>query len=525
MKYLRFVVVVFALLALALSLASCGGGATGISSLDPTLTSNSFPGISFGDFKAVRYNDAGYKDSALNPTLDLHSVVNGDTTTVSVAINDTDANYGVTMEVLYDPAKYTPVTTNFSGLIDTALELAGTRTAGIVSLGQVDVNGKALRSGDFATVTFKAGPARNVLAAGDAHTAPVDTAYDPSQLSVAGAAGFTLTKATAETGDPATYSILATCAIGDGNDDGATNIASLTPMISYLNYGVVISDTNFAVAMTDYDGNGECNISDLTPIGVHLNEQTTGIEVVLSDSATVAGTATTLTSFLWADGAPAVIPPVTTTVWGDIYRQWDGTITEAQVIAADSDADGHVWVSARTTNGTTAQAPFATGLEITVTPFNPSFVITGIDAQIVGATGGTGATAEDFLDGDTASVVANADLTLNITGMSGTYNATNFTAANHIAQGVPAAEYDDQLALIIASTTWDTVIAGDPDLYFTSGVLVPSTGTGTGIAVTVFPDEDPESTGAVRRRRSDGYCAAERYGPFRHRSSLTSPST
>ena len=496
MKHSRFVVLSLLVLMGLLGLWSCGGGTAGFSTDSLTPAVDSFKGISAGDFKAIRFNDAGYRDSALNPTLDLQSVTSGDVTTVTIAVNDTDPMYGVAMELIYDTSKYTPEKVEFGNLISTPVEMASTRTAGLVALGQVDINGVSRRSGDFAVVTFNAGALRTVSAAGDAHSVLMNRTYDPAQLTIAGADGFTLTKATAEAGDPAVYSIYNIFMVGDADDNGESNIADLTPMIAYGNYGVAITDANLATAVTDFSGDGETNISDLTPLGQHLQEVTTGIEIVLGDSATFTGGETPLATLAWADGAGGVRPPVATADWGDIWRAWGGTVTQAECLAADTNTDGTVFISARPTNGTTAFDTFP-GLAITAGPPPPeNVIVTDFTAEIPEATGGSGAGGA-FEAGDTASVVANSSLTLEVTGISGTYNAIAFDPTDLITSGIPQADYDDSLAIVQAAIMWSAANAGAAGMERTADVLLLSAGTGSPITGTVFPDDDPLSTAAT----------------------------
>lgn len=484
----RFVVLSLLVLLMLMASVSCGGGTAGytVSELSPAV--NDFMGISAGDFKAVRFNDAGYRDSALNATLDLQSVREGGVTTVTVAINDMDPMYGVAMELLYDATKYSPEQVEFSGLVGTPVELASTAKAGIVALGQADLKGVALRTGTFAVVTFRDGAARSVSAAGDSHTVLVNRTYDPSQLTVITAAeGFALTKATAESGNPASYNIFNTFMVGDADDNGESNIGDLTPMVSYGYFTEVISDTDLGCAVTDFDGNGETNIADLTPLGQHLQEVTTGIEILLGDDGTFEGTDAALETLDWSSGAGGIRPPATTTDWNDIWRQWGGTVTIEQCTAADTNADGIVFVSARTANGNGTADAFP-GLEITFDAAPENTTVTGIDLEIQGATGGSG-TGGLFVDGDVASVVASSELTITVTGISGTYNAVPFTAAD--SGTVPT--YADALDFVTTNIAYSASNAGAADMRMTSDVLVLSGTTGPSITATVFPDDDPES--------------------------------
>ena len=161
MHRLRLALISLLVLALILGAVACGGGSAGLVDTELALADEVFIGIQNGDFKAVRYNDNGYRDSALNSSMDLAPVDSGDTTTVAIAINDTEPMYGVTLDLHYDPARYSPVEVNFGEMISEPVELAVTRISGLVALGQVDISGEAVRSGEFATVTFAHTPARD----------------------------------------------------------------------------------------------------------------------------------------------------------------------------------------------------------------------------------------------------------------------------------------------------------------------------------------------------------------------------
>ena len=233
----RFVVL---LLLAMVGLVACGGGTSSLIATDLS-ADDAYMGITADDFKVVRTNDAGYRDSSLNRTLDIQSLSTGDLTLVNIAIDDVDPMYGVTLELNYDAAKYNPINVEFKGLIDTPVELAATSVSGLVGLGQVDVNGRMERSGEFATVTFANEPSTVNKAVSAVHDFPMDHTYAPDQLTVPGAVGWEVSQV--DDASPVVCTMHATWAVGDGDSNGQTNVSDLTPLVShgYFN-GDFISD-------------------------------------------------------------------------------------------------------------------------------------------------------------------------------------------------------------------------------------------------------------------------------------------
>ncbi|MCH7471950.1 hypothetical protein IIA79_03255 [bacterium] len=508
MKTHNTVFMVCAMLALGLSLAACGGGNSGAQfSEEPTLAGDTFMGIIEGDFKAVRYNDAGYRDSALNATFDLQTVTSGATTTVTVLVNDADPMFGAALDLHYDVAKYSPVDIGFATLIEDPLELAVTRVSGLVALAQVDAQGAAVRKGEFATVTFLHEPMRQVSAVGDPHDEEVNFSYAPTQVTN-GQEGFVVTKSTAEAGNPCAFMIYSIFALGDGNNDSETNVGDLTPMVSFGNYQGSVSDANYSPAATDYDGNSEVNIADLTPIGIHLGSQTTGIEILLGDDPNFDATDAALSTIPWGDPSPDPFPPATgATDWADVFGTWNGNVTMDELIAADTNTDGTLFVSARTVNSATGNmGPSFTGLPLTYIPPPEGFTLGDFIVQIVNSDNGTG--GDTYGADGTAEVVANSSLTLNISEFSGNYDDGDgpqpFSVPDDLeSMGgfVPDANYDEALIFYGGNATWTEAVGGASGFRSSNldgGVLSFPGGTmGTGLAADVFPDDDPESVAAM----------------------------
>jgi hypothetical protein len=468
----RVILAVLGTVALIASLGSCGGSASLNQEGD-----SAFVGITQGDFKAVRYNDAGYRDGSLNSTLDLSIEEQGANTVVTINVADNDPMRSVGIDLHYNQARLSPADVSFGGVIDTPVQMAHTGIAGLVAVGQSSTKGVALRSGVFATITFKHEPFNGGKTVQAAHSDLLNVAYTANG---ANAQGFSIAPTAVDGATPAIYTVYGIFATGDGDQNGESNIADLTPL--GLALGNAPGSTDLTGANADYDGNGEVNISDITPLGVHITQSTSAIEIMIGDAADA--TDTVLESLAWTagtapNGAAAVTEPAL------CWRNWTGDVTNDDVAAADTNADGTVFVSARATDGTTPGNAFD-GTAITGTPpINADFVISDIDVQV---------DAADVNDGDVITPAANATLTLDIVGISGTYQGTPFTPVD-AGGAVPQAEYDDTLASVKAGATWTSTDVGDAEMRATAPVTILS-GSGPWSAM-VFPDDDPESTGAV----------------------------
>ena len=177
----------------------------------------SFIGVSEGDFRAVRYNDRGYRDSSLNSSIDLRSFNEGGRTVVEIDIADESVLSGVALELHFDAARLSPVSASFSGLMEADVELASFNQPGVVALGQVDADNTAMLSGGFARVEFEAGPQRAQSAAGDAHSNPVIFAYGEGSSTLSSPAStFQFGNSAVTDSAPADYMFWGAFAGGDG---------------------------------------------------------------------------------------------------------------------------------------------------------------------------------------------------------------------------------------------------------------------------------------------------------------------
>lgn len=496
-------ILLFLLLVLGLfSLSSCGGGATGSLGSSFDLPGASADGVTSGDFKAIRFNDRGYADPALNPTLDLRVSQDGATTTVTVLIDDQDPMLGAAVDLFYDPARYSPVNTAFSGLVETPLELASTRRSGIISVGQAATTGTGLRSGEFATVTFANSPLRFAAAAGDAHQAAVSRGYAPSQAGAPNiASGLEVTKAAIDATD-AEYKVYSFFAVGDGNADGSTTLGDLTAMVfnGYFGSANAISVTDWGTMPSDYNGDGETGVTDLTSLGQRLGEATTSIDILIKDNDgnDFAGTETVAATHTWASGSDPARPPAAGTIDVDaLMRIWTGTIDLAAATTADVNNDGIVLLSA-VARGTGASSPAFTDASLQVTrPVGP----VGPDGVVVtGFTGNIAAGTPQPFDSATTAVtlVAGEDVVLEITGISGTYDPGGGDPSENFDGGpsasMPQADYDGALASVQGAAAWSVQSGGDAGFRTTVPVLALAATVGSGIAGSVTPDDDPEST-------------------------------
>ena len=461
--------IVLSLLVLSLMLTACGGGTSGLVADDLN------PGESF---KAVRYTDEGSIDNTLNNTIGLETVTSGDLTTVTISVDDNEPMWGVALDLTYDAGHYTPVSVDFNGLIDTELSFASTKVSGLIGASQVDINGTAVRSGDFATVTFRNEPNRTVSADGDVLPDAVDFIYFPDALTV-GAPEYTLDADTLE------YSFTSAFAQGDGTRDGFITASDITPIGQYWGE-VMIADTDLTPAIGDYNRDGMITVADLSPLGQRYNESVTEFEFWAFDADDTSDTANGVMlgdAIAWGDGVATARGTGAITDWGEVFVVWEGTVDDT-AMPEDTDEDGFVYIACRAVNAEDA-GDFTATTAVTVGPPPPDgFIITEFVIQIENATNGTD---DLFGDGDVATVPANTTVTLNVAEISGTFDGTAFTGDDGTA---PTEDYNDALAAFAAAVNWTATNAGDPDMQMTADVLVLSGPSGDGVTGVVFPDND-----------------------------------
>ncbi|MCB1218474.1 hypothetical protein KDL44_13890 [bacterium] len=513
MKYPRHTaVLLLAIAALIAGLVSCGGGSTldAAAELSPV---ESFIGVSEGDFRAVRYNDRGYRDSSLNSSIDLRSFNEGGRTVVEIDIADESVLSGVALELHFDAARLSPVSASFSGLMEADVELASFNQPGVVALGQVDADNTAMLSGGFARVEFEAGPQRAQSAAGDAHSNPVIFAYGEGSSTLSSPAStFQFGNSAVTDSAPADYMFWGAFAGGDGNQDGESNIGDITPLGILL--GRTVGDSDYSGAKADYDYNTSVNISDITPLAVHLGESTAAVEILLGDSDNFDGSETVVATHSWSSAtAPSASTGTSTTDWSGVWAHWTGEISLADVQAADTDMDGSVYLAART-SGSGASGP----LSVSPTPLTYAaqtvngVEITDFDVMITDES-----STEQTATGGTFNWPANSSYDFEVTGIHGAWDQdgdgspeTAFTPDN--LAGLSQTDYDNALAAVISALSWESSLAGDSsfnDFHSTWGSVINFTPNTSGASGVVFPDDDPDSTSFTTPEGSFGIVLAQ----------------
>jgi hypothetical protein len=479
------------ILAVILLCASCGGSTVQLDNQDAR-------GVTQDGFSLLRYDDQGQASTAMDGTLDMQVQPGNGTTVVQIAIDDNTPAWGVTLDLQYDPTRFSPAAVEFDGLIDSPLELAVTSRGGLVALGQVSTDGAEARTGQFATVTFRNEPFRSTSAPLDAHNVPLDVDYNVNGVDV-NAFNLSDTDGT----DGVDFTIYGLFAIGDGNQDGISNISDLTPMGALFQQAV--TPTDLIAARADYNHDGLVTVNDLTPLGARFGEVTSAIEILVGDSATGLGDANVVQTLTWASGtAPAGTPSTTTADPSDVWRTWTGTLSAAELGNVDTagDGDGTVFVSARTINAANDTAgPVFDGIAVTVG--GGDFTVATVTLQIEGATGGTGANNDIFGDGSTAELEANEEVTLRVTDFTGTFQGNPFNGSGDVGQtgGPTQQEFDARLAQIQNNMTYVQELnpAAEPDFETDKEAVLIFDGTqGGGNATgddtaTVFPDDQPNN--------------------------------
>jgi hypothetical protein len=541
------------LLAIAsLWLVACGTGSVGTSGNPARDESHSGAGVRAGNFEVIRYNEAGYPDPSLNSTLQLGLAQKGGQTALTINVRDSVHTDMVAVDVHYDGGSVHPDDVKFFGALgddDQVLTASFlTQIPGTAAIGQTGINDykPAAINGAFAQLTFLPGGVRSVSAAGDVHQAADGVGYhvgeqpsntladsnddpgpqdDPNYIPNLQADD----NQDATSGHPGYIEVKWTAAwhLGDGNQNKEVEIADLSPLGKFLNENVA---TNFAALPADYNGDGEVAVSDLSKMGKHLGEGTETYLVEVGDNA-VGATQTTVDTLTWESAAPpSEVPPTaaqTPEDLGRVFRTWTVHIDASSTVTLDQlgdiDAAGNndgkvsfqITPQRGTQKGVTASVE-AAAVDTSLPPVR-SITVDQVRIRVEGATGGD----DDgtFFDDDTTagSVTANSAVHFSIVGIHGIYSSPvgggEFDGINNADDDLWPADmtqqdYDDALAL--AQTTGatdqdpgfvhfsfsnggaagfryrsDWVTFQDPPPYFGDA--------GDGV---VFPDDDPESTGA-----------------------------
>jgi hypothetical protein len=494
-------------LLLVLSLAACG--TTNVGTLTPGGNDHQVMGVQLGGFEVIRQNVDGRPDASLNRTLDLRLEQAAGQTALVISVTDADYTTAVTLDLKYDAARVHPVKAEFHGLLGDsghALNAAFLdKVSGLAGLGEVAIGEyrpPALH-GDLATVYFENGPARNVSAANNVYSsASVDYAIEH----VAFAPGLDNLVGTSNPGGgTANVTWFCAWARADGNQDSTCSAADLVPIGA--NFGKTITTTdNFDAVPADYNDDSVINVQDVAPLGIHFNEITDQYLVEMSDDD-VAATRTTVATLDWQDDgtAKAGTPtyPDLTTICRNWAVDWDGTTTPTFADLAALDAAGNannkvrVWITPQEISRPPASDGTEAFVDLDVTVPGHTVNISGYDIQAVGATGGGGTGSDIFNGGDTADIVANQALTLQLNSVNGTFDGVAFDAST-LPPGMNQAMYDMVLAAVADNLNWTFANVGDSNARFVGPWFVPAnagyTGTGDPGAGTVSPDDDPEST-------------------------------
>lgn len=512
---------------LVLALVSCGTGNVG--TLTPERGQDrQGTGVTLDGYEVIRYNEQGDRDPQLNSTLRLELDRSEGQTALIISVTDADVNT-VALDVHYDAARVHPISTEFHGLmgrdgevlsaswLDTRPGLAAVAESGVhgYRAGQVD--------GRFATLRFAPGsPRRASGVVGGVHSNPRGVAQvvgrnpDDNPNSIINPGHPNLVVVDADPNDTLVgVQWYAGWHRGDGDQNSEANPADIARIAFFLGQNV---NTNWGALVADYDQNGEVNPADLAPLGKYLNEGTTEYLVQAGDDA--GGALTDLSAIGWNDGvAPPPGPPAGNTL-GDVFRTWtldfsdSSAFTYQQLSALDTSQSGFVRLVI-TPSRTSAQAGTTTGApsEIIV-PVSDSIVIVSerivtigaVTFRAEGATGGDGPNGDIFSEGTVqGQVEANGDLNLTLESISGNYisdegngpfDSTSFPA------DMTQEDYDFALAAARDAASWVIENGGAAGARRTSDWFVPPPpGQGDPGLGTVFPDDDPESTGATSEGR------------------------
>ncbi len=502
------------LLALSLlSLVSCGAGSTaGLTSRDET---RSGAGVRVGGFEVIRYNGSGFPDPALNGTLMVAVTNEGGQQALAISVTDSSFTTTVALDVKYDSGLLHPADVKFHGLLGNSSQVLSasflSQQPGLAAIGETGIGTyvPGPLQGSFATLNFAAGGMRGVSAAGDVHQSAAgvgDIIGDHPQNPNTDLPNLTVDDTVA---DQVTLSWTAAWHLADGDQNGLVTISDITPLGSNLNVGVA---ADWGAIVADYDGNGIVTIGDLTPMGKHLNEGTENYLVeVMDDDGSEAGLAEVGT-FDWSqtagdDWTAPVGPPLTDSLTS-VFKNWnvllDGSSTPSFTDLSDADVDTNGFVNFRVTPQRAGQQGVPSVITAGVVPpdLTRYITVTGVSIQVVGATGGIGASTDVFDNAnDIGTVQANTDVTILVNGINGTYsdidNAGTFTEGT-LPTGMTQADYDDALAAIRPTVTWLVANGGAANFHYRSdwltfAVAPPAAGDlGPG---RIFPDDDPESTG------------------------------
>jgi hypothetical protein len=528
------------LLAIAsLWLVACGTGGVGSAGIPSKDQSHGGAGVKAGNFEVIRYNAAGFPDPALNSTLQLSLANKGGETALTIGVRDSIHTDTVALDVRYDAGSFHPEDVKFFGALgddDQVLSASFlTQIPGTAAIGQAVIGDyrPARIDGSFAQVTFVAGGMRSVSAAGDPHLSPAGVGYHVGEA-VTNTVGDAppdplylenIVVDDDQTAHPGSVDLtwFAAWHLADGNQNGQVEIADLSPLGKFLNANV---GSNFSALPADYNGDGVVSPSDLAKMGLHLGEGTEDYLVQVNDNNGTQDNLTDVGTFNWGatEGDDWTLPtdpnnataPTPETL-DPVFRKWTVTFDDASAVTmqqlADIDIAGNQdgMVSFHITprrDEVAGPVTSSVDAEVGVPDTTRYITVNEVSIRVVGATGG-GDDGTLFDTNNTAgSVVANSVISVEIDAIAGIYSSPDGGGAFNSTDTFPAdmtqQDYDDALAL--AQTTGATghvnftvAQGGAPGFRYRSDWVTfpaaPAFGAlGDG---TVFPDDDPESTGAL----------------------------
>lgn len=521
----------------SLWLVACGTGSVGSTGIPSKDESHSGAGVWAGSYEVIRYNEAGFPDPALNSTLQVALNEKGGQTALVISVKDSVHTDTVALDVHYPGGAVHPEDVKFFGALGDESQVLSasflTQVPGTAAIGQTGINDykPARIDGTFAQLTFAPGGLRSVSAAGDVHQAADGVGYH-----VGAAATNPIGDTTPEgylsniivdddqAAHPGSLDLAwyAAWHLGDGNQNGQVEIADLSPLGKYLNQNV---GDNFAALPADYDGNGIVAASDLSKMGKHLLEGTDNYLVEVNDNDGSENNLTTVGTYDWSQTAgddwtaptdPQNATAPTPESLDPVFKKWTvhfddlSAVTMQQLSDIDQAGNGDQKVAFHVTPVRGTQEGVSTSIEATVNFAPPvrNITVNEVRIRVEGASGGD----DDgtYFDDDTAagSVVANSQVTVSIVGISGIYSSPagggNFNGVDPFPADMTQADYDDALAL--AQTTGATGFThftvangGAAGFRYRSDWLTfqaPPPAFGDLGDGTVFPDDDPDSTGA-----------------------------
>jgi len=270
-------------------LLGCGGGRGAPTAIGPSVSSSQVPDIpqGAGNFVGVPYRPDGSVDASLQKQIAVVSSGSASETRVTISAEDVTELTNFTFELRYDPDLYDPVSVDYGEFMpsgDDLITFSYTDEPGVVSIAKVFIHpDEAIGvsgSGTLATVTFENRPYAGKTAAVLPSGAISDLVQDPAVVAP-------------DMGVMWTTSFFH----GDGNRDSMVNISDITPIAAHWNENTT---ENPEVAVVDYNEDTVIAISDLTPLAANFGASVGQFDVRVATDA-VDGTYASDGTLDWAD--------------------------------------------------------------------------------------------------------------------------------------------------------------------------------------------------------------------------------